>query len=144
MSFISCLIRKSAMVGCSGESGMGSHCCPWTWFTPSFLVRGRGSSVGRSPSPPICRPGIAGAHHKDAPGCGTQVARGQGGTGCLIVVGLLAGVEGVIVECQHQVGIHLTEESAHLGMPGGSGSHRAGSAISPEGSNPDPLLPPSS
>lgn len=35
-------LRKSAMVGCSGESGMGSHCCLWTHVTSSFLVGGWG------------------------------------------------------------------------------------------------------
>lgn len=136
-------LRKSAMVGCGGERGMGCHGCPWTRISPPYsLVRGGASSVGRSPSAPPPPPGITGAHHKDAPGCSTQVAWRLGGAGCLIVVGLFAGVEGVIVECQHQVGIHLTEEPAHLGMPGGSGSHRAGSAAPPEGSNPGP--PPSS
>lgn len=132
-------LRKSAMVGYSRKRGMGCHCCPWTRVTPSSLVRGGRSSVGRSPSPPTSRAGIVGAHHKDTPGCGTQVAWGLRGTGCLIVVGLLAGVEGVIVECQHQVGIHLTEEPAHLGMPGGDHSHRASSVMPPE-----PLLPLSS
>lgn len=141
-------LRKSAMVGCSEERGMGCHCGPWTRVTPSSLLRSGASSVGRSPIPPtppaISWPGIAEAHHKDAPRCSTQVARGLGGAGCLIIVGLFAGVEGVIVECQHQVGVHLTEEPAHLGRPGGNGSHGAGSATPPEGSNPGSLLPTSS
>lgn len=139
-------LRKSATVGCTGERGMGYHCCPWTRVTPSSLVRGGGGCHlwAGLPAPPISRAGMAGAHHKDPPGCSTQIALGLGGTGCLIVIGLLAGVEGIIVECHHQVGIHLTEEPAHLGMPGGSSSHRAGSATPQESSNPDLLLPPSS
>lgn len=111
---------------------------------PRSPVRARGSSLGTSPSPPptpLPRPGIAEAHHKDAPGCSTQVAWGLGGTGCLIIVGLLAGVEGVVVERQHQVGIHLTEEPARLAV--GEGTTVTGLAVPrPQRAGPQSTLPP--
>lgn len=55
-----------------------------------------------------------GTHHKDAAGRSARVALGLGGADGLEVVGLLAGVEGVVVEGGHQVGVHLAEELAHL------------------------------
>lgn len=56
-----------------------------------------------------------GAHHEDAAGRSTRVALSLGSTDGLEVIGLLAGVEGVVVQGRHQVGVHLTEELAHLG-----------------------------
>lgn len=117
-------LRKSAMVGCGGERGVGCRGCPRTWVTPPQTLSSEVECHlwAGVPGPPlplsISWLGIIGAHHKDTTGCSTQVAGRLGGAGCLIVVGLFAGVEGVVVECQHQVGIDLTEEPAHLGMPG--------------------------
>lgn len=96
---------------------------------PQMLEAGEGSLQAGLPTPHLRA--YPGAHHKDTPGCSTQVARRLGSTGCLVVIGFLPGVEGVIVECQHQVGIHLTEESANLVMQGGSHGYRAGSSATP-------------
>lgn len=110
-------LRKSAMVGCSRGRGMGCLFAASLLGSPRSLVRGgRGQLESQAQ---ILPSGVPGTHHKDTAGCSTQVARRLGGTGGLVVVGLLAGVEGIIVEGQHQVGIHLTEEPAHLGFKGG-------------------------
>lgn len=96
--------RRSATVGCGqrGSSEPAGPCAGDTPWVPELPDR-------------LAATVPADAHHEDAAGRSARVALGFRGADGLEVVGLLAGVEGVVVEGGHQVGVHLAEELAHLG-----------------------------
>lgn len=54
------------------------------------------------------------SYHKHSSGCSSSFTVGHPFTHRLVVKWLFAVVEGIIVQCVHQVGINITEEHANL------------------------------